>query len=151
MVGMIRSTSLEVVGEVLVDRDPAARQAQPVGFVGERVDLRPVPLETEGMEVLAHHAHRVLELGLEPRRGVREALLSRAEAIVGGDERLGQAAGDPAVRFPYLATQDDQVLRRKRAGLEKVLLDRKSTRLNSSHRCNSYAVFCLKKKKHFQT
>src|SRR5437879_8133022 len=25
--------------------------------------------------------------------------------------------------------------------------DRKSTRLNSSHRCNSYAVFCLKKKK----
>src|SRR5437879_9238857 len=27
-------------------------------------------------------------------------------------------------------------------------LDRKSTRLNSSHRCISYAVFCLKKKKH---
>src|SRR5437762_11380247 len=25
--------------------------------------------------------------------------------------------------------------------------DRKSTRLNSSHRCTSYAVFCLKKKK----
>src|SRR5437762_5991648 len=24
--------------------------------------------------------------------------------------------------------------------------DRKSTRLNSSHRCSSYAVFCLKKK-----
>src|SRR5437879_5853304 len=27
------------------------------------------------------------------------------------------------------------------------LADRKSTRLNSSHRCSSYAVFCLKKKK----
>src|SRR5437763_11033712 len=27
-----------------------------------------------------------------------------------------------------------------------VELDRKSTRLNSSHRCISYAVFCLKKK-----
>src|SRR5437764_6437726 len=26
------------------------------------------------------------------------------------------------------------------------LADRKSTRLNSSHRCISYAVFCLKKK-----
>src|SRR5437762_11307001 len=26
------------------------------------------------------------------------------------------------------------------------VLDRKSTRLNSSHRCISYAVFCLKKK-----
>src|ERR1039458_1553240 len=28
------------------------------------------------------------------------------------------------------------------------LLDRKSTRLNSSHLGNSYAVFCLKKKRH---
>src|SRR5437879_7384449 len=33
-----------------------------------------------------------------------------------------------------------------RADLAEVL-DRKSTRLNSSHRCISYAVFCLKKKK----
>src|SRR5437764_5036034 len=33
-------------------------------------------------------------------------------------------------------------------GVEKRLSpDRKSTRLNSSHRCISYAVFCLKKKK----
>src|SRR5437762_7323872 len=33
--------------------------------------------------------------------------------------------------------------------MERILdaLDRKSTRLNSSHRCISYAVFCLKKKK----
>src|SRR5437762_6986973 len=29
--------------------------------------------------------------------------------------------------------------------------DRKSTRLNSSHRCISYAVFCLKKKKKKRT
>src|SRR5437879_13563596 len=29
--------------------------------------------------------------------------------------------------------------------------DRKSTRLNSSHRCISYAVFCLKKKKNKYT
>src|SRR5207248_5021134 len=31
-----------------------------------------------------------------------------------------------------------------------VVVDRKSTRLNSSHRTNSYAVFCLKKKKQSQ-
>src|SRR5437879_8929140 len=31
--------------------------------------------------------------------------------------------------------------------LNNPLQDRKSTRLNSSHRCISYAVFCLKKKK----
>src|SRR5436189_3790370 len=35
--------------------------------------------------------------------------------------------------------------RRGLAGSDAV--DRKSTRLNSSHRCISYAVFCLKKKK----
>src|SRR5437762_7539519 len=32
-------------------------------------------------------------------------------------------------------------------GTENCVRDRKSTRLNSSHRCISYAVFCLKKKK----
>src|SRR5437764_9291528 len=32
------------------------------------------------------------------------------------------------------------------AGNRSTPLDRKSTRLNSSHRCISYAVFCLKKK-----
>src|SRR5437762_7852396 len=37
----------------------------------------------------------------------------------------------------HLALQEGQMV------LE---LDRKSTRLNSSHRCISYAVFCLKKK-----
>src|SRR5437764_5324862 len=31
--------------------------------------------------------------------------------------------------------------------IELLQTDRKSTRLNSSHRCISYAVFCLKKKK----
>src|SRR5437879_3853110 len=33
------------------------------------------------------------------------------------------------------------------AFIKGVPKDRKSTRLNSSHRCISYAVFCLKKKK----
>src|SRR5688572_32671420 len=32
-------------------------------------------------------------------------------------------------------------------GLQALLVDRKSTRLNSSHSQISYAVFCLKKKK----
>src|ERR1017187_8283992 len=31
------------------------------------------------------------------------------------------------------------------SGVQTCALDRKSTRLNSSHRCISYAVFCLKK------
>src|SRR3712207_7934007 len=36
-------------------------------------------------------------------------------------------------------------------GKRAVLQDRKSTRLNSSHANISYAVFCLKKKKHKET
>src|SRR5437762_10338139 len=32
------------------------------------------------------------------------------------------------------------------SGMQIDIKDRKSTRLNSSHRCISYAVFCLKKK-----
>src|SRR5437764_6978387 len=34
----------------------------------------------------------------------------------------------------------------KRSNAAIPFVDRKSTRLNSSHRCISYAVFCLKKK-----
>src|SRR5437762_7850967 len=58
--------------------------------------------------------------------------------------------------FPYTTLFRSDVTRR--AGLDVEIYgmgvavgdynkDRKSTRLNSSHRCISYAVFCLKKKK----
>src|SRR5437762_14335605 len=57
--------------------------------------------------------------------------------------------------FPYTTLFRSLFLRQRRPGLvlEAVrgnhngVTDRKSTRLNSSHRCISYAVFCLKKKK----
>src|SRR5256885_9840558 len=46
----------------------------------------------------------------------------------------------------FVADFDHQIVRRfKEAGF--VIVDRKSTRLNSSHLVISYAVFCLKKKK----
>src|SRR5438309_4459080 len=44
-------------------------------------------------------------------------------------------------RFPVLLGSPRS--RRRKRGLPR---DRKSTRLNSSHSSNSYAVFCLKKK-----
>src|SRR2546429_6303977 len=44
------------------------------------------------------------------------------------------------------ARQQDQPVH-----IEQIGLDRKSTRLNSSHGYISYAVFCLKKKKHTHT
>src|SRR5436189_2570030 len=45
---------------------------------------------------------------------------------------------------------DERMIRKPRFldyPIDLGLVDRKSTRLNSSHRCISYAVFCLKKKK----
>src|SRR5258708_24814547 len=38
-------------------------------------------------------------------------------------------------------------IQRRRRQAESFFVDRKSTRLNSSHQIISYAVFCLKKKK----
>src|SRR5437773_4297073 len=55
----------------------------------------------------------------------------------------------------FFTNGDDELMQRiwasehglhRRASLEEIL-DRKSTRLNSSHITISYAVFCLKKKK----
>src|SRR3712207_7038833 len=51
--------------------------------------------------------------------------------------------------MPYIsASIIFQLLATVVPSLEKLQKDRKSTRLNSSHANISYAVFCLKKKKH---
>src|ERR1017187_9809661 len=42
-------------------------------------------------------------------------------------------------------------MRRAEAPVTRSYQDRKSTRLNSSHRCISYAVFCLKKNRPFES
>src|SRR5436189_1335163 len=61
------------------------------------------------------------------------------------------AAARPYSEFRSAAFWDWHPTRREmiigtRFGDAPQLQDRKSTRLNSSHRCISYAVFCLKKK-----
>src|SRR5437762_7661070 len=52
---------------------------------------------------------------------------------------------DRELRFDQIAPA--AVVTQAVAGSPSLDRDRKSTRLNSSHRCISYAVFCLKKKK----
>src|SRR5690606_39792549 len=77
-----------------------------------------------------------------------------------GSARIGYGVAGAAISTPHLAVmpvpQDGQGLphppRDGHPDLTEVLddaqrLDRKSTRLNSSHVKISYAVFCLKKKK----
>src|SRR5436189_1084396 len=50
------------------------------------------------------------------------------------------------VKWTYDSVMQQKVVNSKASGYSAVDQDRKSTRLNSSHRCISYAVFCLKKK-----
>src|SRR3712207_8143181 len=69
---------------------------------------------------------------VDVRDGVGVALVARVR--VDEAHRAGAVEGD----------ERDQVVELRRADL----LDRKSTRLNSSHANISYAVFCLKKKKY---
>src|SRR3712207_7373300 len=59
-------------------------------------------------------------------------------------QRLGDAPEDEGGPHPSLEHHREP---REAAELGPLALDRKSTRLNSSHANISYAVFCLKKKK----
>src|SRR2546422_1727451 len=97
-----------------------------------------------------------------PRRGRRIALLLTAAVLV-----LAFAGAYMFARFGAQLARDPGLTSRNARVLSKVLeqgrlaeargdrasattayrLDRKSTRLNSSHGYISYAVFCLKKKK----
>src|SRR5207249_5453650 len=62
----------------------------------------------------------------------------------------GQFYDDISPRFRWHEEWDGPTLRASETAGDVVveLSDRKSTRLNSSHVSISYAVFCLKKKKH---
>src|SRR3712207_8035219 len=63
--------------------------------------------------------------------------------VAGGDRRHPRALLERELR-PDLSGPR----RARAAGARGAARDRKSTRLNSSHANISYAVFCLKKKKH---
>src|SRR3712207_7833950 len=65
-----------------------------------------------------------------------------AEVLAG----LAERSGHPGQRLGGVVHGYVQARRRLLGGLLR-RLDRKSTRLNSSHANISYAVFCLKKKK----
>src|SRR2546430_11519999 len=71
--------------------------------------------------------------------------LFRSHRVVeAGMRNVGGAAGDRIGRAVAGVAVDG----RERAGdVGEAVVDRKSTRLNSSHSQISYAVFCLKKKK----
>src|SRR3712207_8403985 len=72
--------------------------------------------------------------------GARHTLEGLADCVMAArDPRLHEQVGQEVV---------EQHVERLGERPDRAALDRKSTRLNSSHANISYAVFCLKKKKH---
>src|SRR5437867_6452549 len=63
------------------------------------------------------------------------------------DHRSHAAAVPRMARYRCAGPRGGEHLREEPSGADPAGEDRKSTRLNSSHRTISYAVFCLKKKK----
>src|SRR2546427_7884440 len=78
-------------------------------------------------------------------RSVNAVGNSQAEICGGG--AIDATAAGPDQKRDFLADQRNRGNRSSRVGLSGGRVDRKSTRLNSSHSQISYAVFCLKKKK----
>src|SRR5690606_39985453 len=79
-----------------------------------------------------------------PQRARREGL---AQLLRRGEHRFRPAAVDERSGFGRRqgALEVEQAVLVLRTDLDLVPVDRKSTRLNSSHVKISYAVFCLKK------
>src|ERR1017187_7895240 len=69
---------------------------------------------------------------------------SRLEQRIGRIKRYGQTRDRvDMLNLVYVNTNDEKVYRALSQRMkDRYDLDRKSTRLNSSHRCISYAVFC---------
>ena len=74
--------------------------------------------------------------GMDSSEAAMFALVQNGADII----ELGMPFSDPMADGPVIAKSH-----------ERAVADRKSTRLNSSHKPISYAVFCLKKKNHTHT
>src|SRR3712207_7176705 len=91
--------------------------------------------DTATTEIYTLSLHDALPICGEVRRGAHpDAGQMLAEPTIRGDApEVAHAAQEAPTRVALAAAREG---------------DRKSTRLNSSHANISYAVFCLKKKKH---
>src|SRR5438094_2078984 len=72
--------------------------------------------------------------------------LFRSQVKQRADAWIGLAIVIPECALVIAAKASDAPVRDESPVVAEAFVDRKSTRLNSSHRTISYAVFCLKKK-----
>src|SRR5207245_7904603 len=104
--------------------------------------LSTAPLSSSSYPPSLHDALPILELDIQipiVRLAVRRNLFRRDRHAI--DHNLDEAS---SARDNFLRARTVQS---DRVADEPIAVDRKSTRLNSSHGSISYAVFCLKKKK----
>src|SRR5207249_6022891 len=125
-------------------RDPKRRRLEAKGwkFGNAKEFLRLSAEEAAYIDLKAR-----LAIGLRERR--RRRSLTQADLanrLQSSQSRIAKMeAGDPSVSLDLLV-RSLLILGTSRRELSRII-DRKSTRLNSSHVSISYAVFCLKKKK----
>src|SRR5437867_7955000 len=74
---------------------------------------------------------------LQPHPTAVVAVIGLLPFVLAACSDAASSLSDPRTQPPLVRTE----------AVERSVQDRKSTRLNSSHRTISYAVFCLKKKK----
>src|SRR2546430_6308710 len=92
--------------------------------------------QSTAQQVLDHQESTRLQYGLVNRA---QALGWAADRVLVIDDDLGKSAASTQGRAGFQRLVSE-------VSLDHVGIDRKSTRLNSSHSQISYAVFCLKKK-----
>src|SRR5437879_11300936 len=166
--GARKTTSLAVVREA-AEREgykvegfaPTSRAAQKLTEAGiESSTLQRHLAQGHDQTGVQKHLYVLDESSLASTKQMNEFLHRLKDSdrvLLVGDTRQHQAveAGTPYEQLQEAGIQTarlDEIIRQKDPALKEVVEhlsrgDRKSTRLNSSHRCISYAVFCLKKKK----
>src|SRR2546426_7853910 len=135
--------------------EQVAQLADPVGQISERVK-RPTGIEVARMRVPIGVIGIIYESRPNVTADAAALCVKSGNACIlrGGSEALESnraiaacvRAGLRSAGLPEAAVQLVDTADRAAVG-ELITLDRKSTRLNSSHLVISYAVFCLKKKK----
>src|SRR5690606_39824788 len=96
--------------------------------------------------VFGYPGHKVAVMGPRQLAGVM-SIVARQAAESRGEEFDEDADAQRTAELVSMMEETEQALYSTGRVRDDGLIDRKSTRLNSSHVKISYAVFCLKKKK----